>query len=535
MVDGGSNVSLRPKVESPSCKFVWDSTSTTANVCFSKMYFTLARRKTLARILTVSLTFLAILFIFTRSQALQQRLCPDSAESYGFITSICPLSHELRKGFNILEHLGGNGPWFARKPESDLENLPMKCHVDQVHMISRHAERYPTRNAGIRHFALLEKMKAPEVVLSGSLRFVRDWNYFTPMDNPAFENLTDSGPFAGTRQAYNTGHKLRERYSNLVDPNKTTNFWTCESGRDVETAKHFADGFFGQSWATDSLAKLHVIPEAPDRGADTLTPGDTCLKYIEDKENGHDLGYAKLGEWQDIFTKEIAERLQKDAGGLVFSPIEIYGMMEICGFEILATGHSPWCHIFTEKEWLDFEYGRDLLHFYRAGPGNDFAGAIGWLWLNATSDLLANDAARGVYFSFVHDGDIIPLLATLGILDEGKQPGSLPSDKVKTKRKWKTSDVVPMGGRLIFERVTCDNTGLGANLRRSYVRLFINDGLVNLDKSFISGGLANGVGLKQWLDTVAKKEEKFGRFKDVCGLPDRAPSRITFLQPQYKS
>ena len=58
---------------------------------------------------------------------------------------------------------------------------------------------------------------------------------------------------------------------------------------------------------------------------------------------------------------------------------------------------------------------RDLLHFYRAGPGNKNAGAMGWLWLNVTQDLISQERIGGVYFSFVHDGDIIPVLAALGI------------------------------------------------------------------------------------------------------------------------
>ena len=90
-------------------------------------------------------------------------------------------------------------------------------------------------------------------------------------------------------------------------------------------------------------------------------------------------------------------------------------MMEMCGFEILVRGDSPWCKVFTREEWLDFEYARDLLHFYRAGPGNKYAGAMGWLWLNATQDLISQERIGGVHFSFAHDGEIIPVLAALGI------------------------------------------------------------------------------------------------------------------------
>lgn len=399
-------------------------------------------------------------------------------------------------------------------------------------MISRHAERFPTRNAGVRHIALLDKLRSDDIPLTGSLAFFNDWTYFTNLSDPEFENLTTQGPYAGTLQAFNTGRKLRKRYDKLVNPNKTTNFWTCSSPRDVETAKYFGDGFFGADWEEDKSAELHIISEDPDQGGDTLTPGDTCLKYREDQLNGHDRGYGELAKWQDVFSPPIAAQLKEDAGGMDFTPVEIYGMMEMCGFETLARGASSWCNVFSREEWLDFEYGRDLLHFYRAGPGNAFAGAMGWLWLNATTTLLTNDTARGVYLSFVHDGDVVPLLATLGVLDEPKRPGYLPNHKRKSNRKWTTSDVVPMGGRLILEKVTCSNTGLAANLKRSWVRMFINDGILDLEKSMVGSGLPNGVGLKQWQEMVRQKGEKFGSFKDVCGLADEAPSGITFLQPQ---
>lgn len=125
------------------------------------------------------------------------------------------------------------------------------------------------------------------------------------------------------------------------------------------------------------MAKLHIIPETSDREADTLAPGDTCLRYIEDKTSGHDQGYYKLALGQQIIRKPTAHRLCAENGRFVFSDMDVYSMMEMCGFEILVRRDSPWCKVFTKDEWLDFEYARDLLHFYLAGPGNKYAGAMG--------------------------------------------------------------------------------------------------------------------------------------------------------------
>jgi acid phosphatase len=378
------------------------------------------------------------------------------------------------------------------------------------------------------HLELLDRLQNPDMNLTASLSFLKSWTYFTDPSVPAFENLTATGPYAGTLQAFNTGKILRERYDHLVSTTRPTRFWSCSSSRDVQTARYFADGFFGSQWSWDGSAELEIIPEDEDRGANTLTPGDTCLEYRTDISYGHDYGYGKLAEWQRVFTKPIADRVTHHAGGLKLSPLDIYSMMEMCGFEILARGSSSWCDVFTPEEWLHFEYARDVLHFYRAGPGNAYAGAMGWLWLNATQDLMSNHSSKDVYFSFVHDGDIVPVMSTLQLLNEQALLQELPTDRVKTDRRWKTSDVVPMGGRLVFERIACGTQSETAP-KEHFVRLFINDGLMPLPGLPPGRDIKHAVRLADFHDFIASKGALFGDFREMCSLPDDAADRITFL------
>ena len=385
------------------------------------------------------------------------------------------------------------------------------------------------------HLNLLERLRAPEAKLTGSLLFVNDWDYFTNTSNPAFEDLTDVGPYAGTKQASDTGRLMRQRYDHLTTRRKTK-FWSCSSPRDVETAECFANGYFGSKWRTDGFAMLEVIPETEDRGANTLTPGDTCLNYVSDLEEGHDKGYIKLAEWQAVFSKPIDKRLVHDVRGVKLSPLDIYGMMEMCGFEILAKGRSPWCDVFTMEEWLEFEYARDLLHYYRAGPGNKFGPLMGWLWLNTTQHLMSDHSSKDVYFSFVHDGDIIPALATLGIISELPGQEELPTDHVATERRWKTSDVVPMGGRLNFERISCEITERPQETAHG-VRLFVNDALVDL--TTLPYGVAfpaveGAISLESFRMFLAVRGTEVGDFREICGLGDDAPDSIQFLHQQRK-
>ncbi|KAF7503836.1 hypothetical protein GJ744_003226 [Endocarpon pusillum] len=538
---------------------------------------------------------------------LSSRLASNRSSVYGIpIQSVyqrfCGKNYTLhnREGWNLFHYLGGNGPWIeksnARFGTYEMEGKPPEgCVVDQVHMLSRHAERYPTKNAGARHLALLSRLES--YTLNGSLSFLNngDWTYFTPPTFPSFENLTTTSPYAGTLSAFTLGTKLRTRYPHLLPSPSSTqpqdtpiNFWSASTPRDIETALYFADGLFGRDWSGSGTspnstvlptARLHIIPEHLSQGGNTLTPGRSCPNYITDEIRGRDKGYSKLAEWQAVFSKPIAERLSAENPGLTdpsapasssgFTPVEIYSMMEMCGFEILARGFdsdfelrpgsnfssefsSPWCGLFTRSEWEDFAYARDLLHFYRAGPGNQFSGVMGSLWLDAVSRLLVQDSkatkdgggSGEIYASFAHDGDIVLVLAALGVFDEGdNEDGAggeeqvLPTDHVKRERNWRTGDLVPMTGRIIIERLNC-RTPHGWRYRD--VRLWINDGWVGW---VVDGRTAEEkkrlkrerrvyipqMEVGRFRDTVKGMKEKFGRFGEVCGLPGGMEESIKFL------
>lgn len=199
-------------------------------------------------------------------------------------------------------------------------------------------------------------------------------------------------------------------------------------------------------------------------------------------------------------------------------------MQEICGFETLARGSSPWCKVFTQEEWLQFEYARDVIHYFRTGPGNPYGMAMGWLWLNTTANLihLGPEVAGPIFFSFVHDGDIIPMLASLGLFSD---PETLPLDRIYYDRKWKTSQIVPMGGRVIFERMTCSST---QDESKVYIRFNVNDGIVALDGC--DSGPGKSCPLDEFLQHVQERGKLGGDFRKVCGLPEWEPDRPTFLR-----
>ncbi|PWY75868.1 MFS general substrate transporter [Aspergillus eucalypticola CBS 122712] len=352
--------------------------------------------------------------------------------------------------WNLHKHLGGYGPWVEKSAGDDeLQGFDVSgsCTVDQIHMMSRHAARYPTRSAGGRHLALLDRIHKAGILLNGSLSFLNNWTYITSHPERDFEQLTTTGPYAGTPSSFRNWSTFR---SPLRAPHPV------------------------------GKAALEIIPETFDRRADTLTPGDTCLKYLEDEDRGHDNGIKMLTLFQQAYIPAIAERLLVEEGnrGLEgFTNWEVFSMQEMCGFETTVRGSSPWCDVFTREDWRNFKYGRDLVQYYRGGPGNPYAGAMGWLWLNATANLLREGPKAG---PIVHDGDIAPFLTALDIMRDGMYDPFLPGTHRAEDRVWYTSTVMPMGGRVTLERMACSPTDPGHNMNKTFLRININDKIVPL-------------------------------------------------------
>lgn len=301
------------------------------------------------------------------------------------------------KDWNVLYHLGGNGPWVEKVidiVDSGIA-IPNGCEVEQVHMMARHAERYPTRAAGRNQKAVVEKMKSSGVVFTGSFAFFNRWELFWSNDTN-LEQLTSTGPFSGRLGSFTTGVRLRTRYQHLLEQalaQNLTTYWASGSPRVIETARHFALGFFG----LEAQTHLQVISEKKHRGANTLTPGRTCHANQLDAREGKAKGYRLMGEYRSTYLPTIAARLSAQTG-LDFSNQDVFSMQEMCGFETTVRGRSDWCNVFTQDEFLAFEYARDLLHYYRAGPGQKYARAMGGLWLNATANLMREGPSAGPLF-----------------------------------------------------------------------------------------------------------------------------------------
>ena len=124
----------------------------------------------------------------------------------------------------------------------------------------------------------------------------------------------------------------------------------------------------------------------------------------------------------------------------------------------------------------------------------------------------------------VHDGDIAPMITALDLFPDAEH---LPTTHIAHDRRWRKSQVSPMGGRIIFERMVCAAAGDDGQ-EDAFVRINVNDGIVPLP------GCDNGPGrscpLDAFRERIAHKGSEVGKFGDRCGLKKSAKERITFLK-----
>ena len=138
------------------------------------------------------------------------------------------------------------------------------------------------------------------------------------------------------------------------------------------------------------------------------------------------------------------------------------------------------------------------------------------------------------------------MLAVLGIF---YSPTALPTTHREPSRNWHLSQVTPMNGRIIFERLTCGPAHTSSrhqlHLEHSkdhnraqqrvlqdghnstFVRININDGIVALPNC--TSGPGSSCPLEEFLAIVAKKGEEIEDFREICGLGDDVPGALEFL------
>jgi len=281
----------------------------------------------------------------------------------------------------------------------------------------------------------------------------------------------------------------------------------------------------------DDQINMVEIYEGKKAGADSLTPYSSCPGYSSSA------GSDQEEEYQKIYTKPIAARFNAMAPGFNFTRIDITGMQELCGYDTVIRGSSPFCstELFTPDEWLQFEYSQDLLYHYNTGYGNELSGTIGFPWVNTTMNLLsAPSADQDLYVSFTHRELPPTVLVALGLFNNSQFSGAdninatMPTNQVNYGRAWVSSKIIPFLTNVAIERMNCSTSyGFENQTDPTYYRVLVNQSPQTLPGCF-DGPLesCSAAGLQSFL---SDRGQMLGGFSEKCGVDySNSTNTVTF-------
>lgn len=411
--------------------------------------------------------------------------------------------------FNPLEHLTGVAPYFEPLDPPTDPSPPLKCTPVRAAYLSRHAAIF-TNDFDYDEYIepFIEKWKNHTSIRWSQipgLHFLADW---TPPFSDAEEELLTR---VGKVEATELGVSLSFRYPSLRLPERV---FTSSAERTVKSAQALVRGLQLHDRTTNVVA----IAEGAQTGADSLTPYKACPAYAGSA------GSEQADRFRGVFTAPIIARLESLAPGFNFTAGDVYGMMQLCGYESVVRGSSPFCRLdlFSPDDWLAFEYSEDVRYFYNVGYGNEYAGAIGLPWLRATGELLTGeDAAQDLYISFTHRELPPTVVVAMGLFNNSQFAGSaatindtMPLDRINHRRAWKSSHILPFLGNIAIERLNC--SGSFGYEDGDYYRVLVNNAPQPLP------GCEDGPGTscsRQGFDEYLKERVAlFDGFSKKCGV-----------------
>ncbi|KAH1271212.1 hypothetical protein KXW98_004312 [Aspergillus fumigatus] len=402
-----------------------------------------------------------------------------------------PTGATFASGFDITTSWGNLSP-YKDAPGFNVSNgVPRGCELSQVHVLHRHAQRYPVSSlldgGGMEAFA--QKVKNYSKlhdgrVGKGPLDFLNQWEYMLGEDTlqvtgAATEATSGASIWAKYgRLLYRAGPGVAAWDSSLnVYPNGTARpkpiFRTTSQARILESARWWLSGFFGNTGANSSYAEydLVIIPEGNGLN-NTLASDHACPG---DKSEGTTSAKKFIPRFTKPALSRLARFLPPDFN---LTPSDITSMMNLCPYETAALGTiSPFCTLFTEQEWHDYAYNVDLQFYgnYGLGAPSGRAQGIGYVLelasrlagrliptsdtsINSTYD---NNAAQfplhqPLYMDMSHDDVIVAVLAALGLEYFKYGEDGLPDEiEHAPERTFRLNEIVPFGARLVSEVWTC--------------------------------------------------------------------------------
>ncbi|KAF1952782.1 3-phytase [Byssothecium circinans] len=353
--------------------------------------------------------------------------------------------------------------------------LPASCRISQVHLLQRHAERFPHpgdpqdgRNIEAFTEKVYDAVKEGEK-FKGELGFLNEWRNML-----GGEYLTGIGAMS----EITTGLAYRG------DEERKPLLRGTSQSRIHNSLMNWAVGFFGPSWRddarfegnwTDAFRTVVIREGGAGRAWNNTLAAHHCCTNSERAGVG-DIGDDHMWKYASQYLTQATEHLSKHMPkDFDLNIKDVYAMQLLCGYEMQYVGVSDFCSLFTRTEWQGFEQSLDIRFFYNHAFGNPTARAQGVGYVEellarlkgeyiTESDSSVNSSVTQdeenfplgmkFYADFTHDKMVLGALTALS-LDFMREVPDLQTFPPEEGRLFKISKLVPFAARLVTEVIEC--------------------------------------------------------------------------------
>jgi len=419
---------------------------------------------------------------------------------------------------DISRYWGNLAPWYSvHSADYGLPDasplVPAGCEITQMHLLYRHGARYPTEGAGPEKFARkLRNATKTGLAFSGNLTFLSDWSYKLGSDL-----LT---PF-GRSQNFMLGVAYRQLYghllNNFTEAGTLPVFRTQSQDRMVKTAENFAAGFFGVP-EYRSQVNIEILVETAGVN-NSGAPYYTCNN--SDIDSRGSIGDAVAAKFAANAFNATLARLQSQVSGINVTATDVIAMLQLCAYETHALGYSSFCEIFSQDDFVNYEYYSDLSFYYNNGFGSPVAAAQGKGYLDeflgrftktfpkpnsALNETFDNTTTffpleQSIYADATHEVVVLDTLTAFNLTALFKGP-PLSVTENKGQNAFVASKLVPFATHFTAQVLSCP-----AMQPTKQIRFIVNDAVVPINESY-PGCPANPHGLCSFDNVVSVLQKR---------------------------
>lgn len=417
--------------------------------------------------------------------------------------------HDQPNGYQCrpeISHYWGQYSPFYSIPSELSNEIPSNCELTFAQVLSRHGSRDPTLGRTVVMAALLKKLQLDVREFKGPYAFLKKYQYQLGADH-----LTEFGEGELVR----SGTAFYKRYRALT---KTKAPFVRAAGQErvVVSAEKFVQGM-GRAALDDGApaAKLYplpltVVPEG--RASNNTLSAELCDAVRH--EPYISIGRKAQLKWAQEFVPRIAARLNVDLPGASLTISDVIVLMDFCPYTTVANPDgklTPFCDLFNEYEWRNYDYFQTLGKYYGHGPGHPLGSTQGVGFVNELIARLTGQPvsdhttvnhtldsspstfpigpSHALFADFSHDNDMVSIYAALGLYNDTAPLDQTHRNPPLAADGFASSWTVPFAGRMYVEKMRChaeSHVPTEATVEKGpedgdeLVRILINDRVVPL-------------------------------------------------------